>query len=60
MTALVRSVGEERVFSGGTLDQCCPLLLDRGVCLLTSDWGPGTEERVHVGVLWGAGGVLGE
>lgn len=53
-------MGVERVFSGGTLDQDVRFLLDQDVCPLTLDRGPGTEEMLHVGVLWGVGGVLGE
>lgn len=52
-------MGAERVFSGQTLGQHFPLLLDLDVCLSTSAQGHGTEEMVHVGVLWGVGGVLG-
>lgn len=59
-TCPVSIVGVERVFLGQTTDQHFPLLLDLDVCLSTLAQGHGTEEMVHVGVLWGVGGVLGE
>lgn len=52
---MVSIVGVEMVFLARTL---APLLLGLGVCLSSLDRGRGTEEMVHVGVLWGAGGVL--
>lgn len=55
----VSTVGVERVFLGGTLDQGSPVLLELDVCPLTLDPAPGTEETVPVGALWGEGGVLG-
>jgi len=52
-------VGVEKVFSGGTLVQRFPFLLELDVCLLTLDRARGSEEMVPVVVLWGVGGVLG-
>lgn len=52
-------MGVERAFSGQTLDHHFPHLEGLDVCLLALDRGRGTEEMVHVGVLWGVGCVLG-